>query len=181
MDMDTLMESLGGIGKLLHSKNKPRRNQHSQRDEHREKNAIDAISIKQREFADDILALKQRGALPDQEKKGETWGDQFVKADAYKAFAGGQTQKARIEVKNTIVGADATVAPDRKPGVVSGAFQMLTMESLFPAVPTASNAIEFTKENVFTNNAAEAAEGAAKAESSLTFTLVNMSVSTVAH
>ena len=33
----------------------------------------------------------------------------------------------------------------------------------------------------FTNNAAEAAEGAQKAESSLTWTLVNMPVSTVAH
>jgi HK97 family phage major capsid protein len=48
-------------------------------------------------------------------------------------------------------------------------------------VPTTSNAIEYTKENVFTNSAAEAAEGSAKAESSLTWTLVNQPVSTVAH
>jgi HK97 family phage major capsid protein len=48
-------------------------------------------------------------------------------------------------------------------------------------MPTSSNAIEFTKENVFTNSAAEAAEGAQKAESALTWTLVNMPVSTVAH
>ena len=183
MDMNDIMKSLGGIEQKLAAFEEQAKKEIGTVGamSTETKNAIEAISIKQREFADDILALKQRGALPDQEKKGETWGDQFVKAEAYRAFAGGQTQKARIEVKNTIVGADATVAPDRKPGVVSGAFQMLTMESLFPAVPTSSNAIEFTKENVFTNNAAEAAEGAAKAESSLTFTLVNMPVSTVAH
>jgi HK97 family phage major capsid protein len=46
---------------------------------------------------------------------------------------------------------------------------------------TNSNAIEFTKENVFTNNAAETAEGASKPESSLTWSLVNMPISTVAH
>lgn len=46
---------------------------------------------------------------------------------------------------------------------------------------TSSNAIEFTKEASFTNSAAEAAEGAAKAESALTWSLVNMPVSTVAH
>jgi HK97 family phage major capsid protein len=80
-----------------------------------------------------------------------------------------------------LAGADANVAPDRKPGIVPGAFQPLTMEGLFASVPTSSNAIEFTKENVFTNSAAEAAEGAAKAESALTWTLVNMPISTVAH
>jgi HK97 family phage major capsid protein len=55
------------------------------------------------------------------------------------------------------------------------------MESLIAGVPTTSNAIEFTKENAFTNNAAEAAEGSAKAESAITFTLVSMPISTVAH
>ena len=183
MDMNDIMKSLGGIEQKLAAFEEQAKKEIGTVGamSTETKNAIEAISIKQREFADDILALKQRGALPDQEKKGETWGDQFVKADAYKSFVGGQTQKARFEVKNTVVGSDTTVAPDRKPGVVGGAFQMLTMESLFPAVPTSSNAIEFTKENVFTNNAAEAAEGASKAESSLTFTLVNMPVSTVAH
>ena len=87
----------------------------------------------------------------------------------------------RIAVKNTITGADATVAPDRKPGVVSGAFQPLTLESFLISLPTTSNAIEFTRENTFTNAAAETAEGVAKPESAVTFTLVNMPVSTVAH
>ena len=119
--------------------------------------------------------------MPGQPKIVEGWGDQLIKSDAYKAFAGGSSQKARIEVKNTLTGADATVAPDRKPGIVAGAFQPLTIESLYVHVPTSSNAIEFTKEASFTNSAAETAEGVAKPESAITFSLVNMPISTVAH
>lgn len=143
--------------------------------------AIEGLGIKQRELADEILQLKQRGALQVENKQAEGWGEQLIKSDAYKNFVTGSAQKARYEVKNTLTGSDANVAPDRKPGIVPGAFQMLTMESLFPALPTSSNAIEFTKEASFTNSAAEAAEGALKAESALTWSLVNMPISTVAH
>lgn len=143
--------------------------------------ALEILGIKQRELADEILQLKQRGALQSDPTKVDGMGQQFVKSDAYKSFAEGRTQKARMEVKNTIIGGDATVAPDRKPGIVAGASQILTLESLFQSLPTSSNAIEFTKEASFTNNAAEAAEGSAKAESAITFSLVNMPISTVAH
>lgn len=144
--------------------------------------AIDGLGIKQRELADEILQLKQRGVqMPGDEPKMTSWGKQFVECDAYKAFNGGAAQKARFEVKNTLTGSDTNVAPDRRPGIVPGAFAPLTMESLFPAMPTSSNAIEFTKENVFTNSAAEASEGSSKGESALTWTLVNMPISTVAH
>lgn len=144
--------------------------------------AIEGLGLKQRELADEILQLKQRGVhMPGDDPKISSWGKQFIECDGYKAFAGGNANKVRLEIKNTLTGSDTTVAPDRKPGVVPGAFQPLTMESLFPSLPTSSNAIEFTKENVFTNNAAEASEGASKAESALTWTLVNMPISTVAH
>ena len=144
--------------------------------------AIDNIGIKQRELADEILQLKQRGTPLDVEtKKGESWGEQFTKSASYSNFLSGSAQKARFEIKNTLTGSDTNVAPDRKPGIVGGAFLPMTMEQLIPSMPTSSNAIEFTKEASFTNSAAEAAEGAAKAESALTWSLVNMPVSTVAH
>lgn len=146
------------------------------------KAAIDKIGIEQREFADRLLQLEQKGLTQKEgEKADESWGAQFVKNAQYADFAGGRTAKMRVEIKNTLTGSDANVAPDRKPGIVGGAFQKLTLESLIQSTPTTSNAIEFTKENVFTNSAAEAAEGAAKAESALTWTLVNMPISTVAH
>lgn len=146
------------------------------------KAAMETLGNQQRELAERLLAMEQKGLTPPTvEAKDESWGAQLVKSDGFKAFSSGNQQKVRVEVKNTLTGSDTNVAPDRKPGIIPGAFQPLTLESLYNAVPTTSNAIEFTKENVFTNSAAEAAEGAAKAESSLTWTLVNMPVSTVAH
>ena len=146
------------------------------------KSAIEGLSTKQRELADRILQIEQKGsAQNDQGTKAESWGEQFTKSAVYAAFAGGNTQKARFEVKNTLTGADANVAPDRKPGIVSGAYLPMTLESFLPSMPTSSNAVEFTKEASFTNSAAEAAEGAQKAESALTWSLVNMPISTVAH
>ncbi len=150
--------------------------------------ALKTLGIKQQELADEVLQLKQRGVPIDDSSTltAGGWGDQFVKSDEYTGrlhMIKGNRQFGSIgfEVKNTLTGSDATVVPDRRPGIVPGAFAPLTLESFLPSLPTSSNAIEFTKENVFTNNAAEAAEGVAKAESALTWTLVNLPISTVAH
>lgn len=147
------------------------------------KAALEALGVQQRELADRMQALEQKGAQTGaaDDKADASWGAQLIKNDRYADFAGGHMNKLRVEVKNTLTGSDTTVAPDRKPGIVAGAFQPFSMEALLPSTTTSSNAIEFTKENVFTNAAAEAAEGTQKAESSLTWTLVNMPVSTVAH
>jgi HK97 family phage major capsid protein len=146
------------------------------------KAALEQLGLKQRELADEIVGIKQRQTAPgDENKAPDTWGQQFIKSASYTGFISGSSTKARFEVKNTLVGADATVAPDRKPGIVAGAVQPLSLEAFLPKVPTASGSVEFTKENVFTNNAAEVAEGAQKPESALTWTLVNMPISTVAH
>ena len=145
------------------------------------KTAIENIGVEQRILADRMLQLEQRAPAQPEIKKDESWGEQFIKSARYADFAGGQMNKLRVEVKNTLTGSDATVAPDRKPGIVGGAFVPFSMESLLPSTSTSSNAIEFTKEASFTNSAAEAAEGTQKGESALTWSLVNMPVSTVAH
>lgn len=145
------------------------------------KTAIDNIGVEQRVLADRLLAIEQRAPAQPEAKKDESWGEQFVKNERYADFASGNLQKLRVEVKNTLTGSDANVAPDRKPGIVSGAYLPFSMEALLPSTTTSSNAIEFTREASFTNSAAEAAEGTAKAESALTWSLVNMPVSTVAH
>lgn len=148
------------------------------------KNALDKLSTQQREVADRLLALEQSGKNDGGGSAGSvaSMGKQFTESDAYKNFAGGNAQKARFEVSNnTVTGSDVTVAPDRKPGVVAGAAQPLTLEDFLPSLPTLSNAIEFTRELAFTNNAAEVAEAGAKAESAITFELVSMPISTVAH
>ncbi len=145
------------------------------------KTALDAIGIQQRELADRLLTIEQKGTAQPETKELSTWGDQFIKNARYADFAGGNLQKLRVEVKNTLTGSDTNVAPQRNAGIVGGAVLPFSMEALLPSTTTSSNAIEFTKEASFTNSAAEAAEGSAKAESALTWSLVNMPISTVAH
>jgi HK97 family phage major capsid protein len=68
-----------------------------------------------------------------------------------------------------------------RPGVVGGAFRVLTLESLLMTLPATSNAVDYVRENVFTNAAAETAEGSVKPETSITTTPVTEPVATVAH
>lgn len=145
------------------------------------KAALDAIGTQQRELADRLLNIEQKATAQPEEKGLSSWGEQFIKSARYADFAGGNLNKLRVEVKNTLTGSDTNVAPQRNAGIVGGAVLPFSMEALLPSTPTSSNAIEFTKEASFTNSAAEAAEGAQKAESALTWSLVNMPVSTVAH
>lgn len=145
------------------------------------KTALDNIGVKQRELADRLTHLEQKGTEQPEQKPLTSWGEQFIKSANYGAFAGGNLNKLRVEVKNTLTGSDTTVAPQRNAGIVGGAVLPFAMEALLPSTTTTSNAIEFTKEASFTNSAAETAEGGAKPESALTWSLVNMPVSTVAH
>lgn len=145
-------------------------------------NALEKLAVEQKEFADRILAVEQQGGGSGEPTGIQSMGDQFTASDAYNSFIGGSTQKARIEVTNsTTTGSDATVAPDRKAGIVPGASQILNLEDFLISIPTSSNAIEFTRESSFVNNAAEVAEGAAKPETNIGFELKSMPVSTVAH
>ena len=145
------------------------------------KTALDAIGTQQRELADRLNSIEQKATAQPEQKGVSSWGEQFIKSANYGAFAGGNLNKLRVEVKNTLTGSDTNVAPQRNAGIVGGAFLPFAMEALLPSTTTSSNAIEFTKEASFTNSAEEAAEGAQKAESALTWSLVNMPVSTVAH
>jgi HK97 family phage major capsid protein len=118
----------------------------------------------------------------------ETLGRIVIKSDAFKQFANGNTNKMRIEA-NTITGqegsppenSDTLVAPQRLGGIVGGAFRSLKLLDVLPQGSTNSNAVEYAKENVFTNNAAETAEGDTKPQSSITFTLATANIRTIAH
>lgn len=147
------------------------------------KTAIDTIGVTQRELADRLLMLEQKGtASKDDAPADLSVGAQFTKHAGYDAFVKAEGRgKARMEVKNTITNAIGNTFSQRNPGLVEGAFRVFTIEDLLTSIPTTSNAIDWVRENVFTNAAAETAEGAAKPQSSLTFTPGTMPVSTVAH
>lgn len=143
--------------------------------------ALENIGIKQRELADELLQIKQRGASQAEETKTDpTWGEQFIKSARYGDVLSGNAKSMGIEVKNTVTNTVGNTFSDRQ-GFVGGAFRMFTLEDLLNHVPTTSNAIDYVRENVFTNAAAEATEGNALAESSVTTTLVTEPVATVGH
>ncbi len=118
----------------------------------------------------------------------ETLGQLVIKSDAYKQFAQGNTGKMTVQA-NTITGQEGSpatnsgtiVPPDRLGGIISGAFRSLRVADLLPQGNTTSNAVEYTRELLFTNNAVEVAEGAQKPESVLTFELVSCPIATIAH
>jgi len=144
--------------------------------------SLDKLGEEQHDIASRLLAIEQANTASNDDAAISSWGKQFIESASYESFKAGNSQKARFEVQNnTLTGSDTNVAPDRKAGIVGGDFQPFTLEGMLTALPTSSNAIEFTKEASFTNNAAEAAEAAAKGESALTWALVSMPISTVAH
>jgi HK97 family phage major capsid protein len=149
------------------------------------------------EVAANLLEIEQK--LADKLTAGDhvpaaTVGQILVNSAEYKALnlKMGQTPgagfKLRVEA-NTLMGqegsppenADTLVPTARRAGIVPGAFRTLRVRDVIPTIPTTSNAWQFTRELLFTNNAAEVAEGAAKAESVLTFEDSTVNIRTIAH
>jgi HK97 family phage major capsid protein len=137
----------------------------------------------------DELIQKAVGGFPGAAKAPESLGGLVLKSDEIRSFLNGQTNSARVEVKNTIIGeagspanpSDVIVAPDRLAGIVPGAFRALNVLDVINFGITASNQVHYTQENAFTNAAAETREAAAKPETDLTFKLVEEPVRTIAH
>ena len=152
---------------------------------------IDALSEKHAELSAKMSDLVQRQAdgFTKSRTKAETIGSEFVKSDAFAALKSGSTQNAKYEVKNTILGSagspldpsDVIVAPDRQPGIVPGAFRALTVLDFVSVAQTNSNQVHYTQEDTFVDEAKEQIEGVVKAESDLTFKLVEEPVRTIAH
>lgn len=142
-------------------------------------------------LADRVLEIEQKTAeaVSKGQESPKTLGQMLIETDSFKSFASGLSTKARMEFKNTITGqagsppanSDILVGAQRLPGIIPGAFRSLRIRDILPAGTTNSNMVEYTRELAFTNNAAEAAEAAQKAESSLTFELATAPVRTVAH
>jgi HK97 family phage major capsid protein len=183
-DIDTIMNKIDGIEASIQAFDEKAKGEFEAAGSvaAETKAQIEQIGLKQLELAEELLEVQQRGGATGEGSSVKTLGQQFAESDSYNAYIGGQSSKCRMEITNaTLLGGDATVAPDRKAAIAPGDFHFLTLEGLFPHVPTSSNAIEYTKELLFTNSAAEAAEGAEKGESVNTFELKAMPVSTVAH
>lgn len=154
------------------------------------KTALEKLGNEQREFGERLHMLEQKGALQGGEgdegrKAGDSVGSQFTKSTEYgdwvRARKSGSRAPIGMDLKNTVTNAIGNTYADRRPGVLAGAFRNLRIESLLNTVPTDAPSIQYVKENVFTNNAAEVAEGAVKAESSITFSPATVTIETIAH
>lgn len=129
----------------------------------------------------DEMAQKMERAADKGEQEAKSAGDEFVSSEAFKAFQAGKTDKARVEVKNTISSDSTTTFPLQRPGIIQGDFTPVTLRSIIPTVRVTTGSVTHLRENAWTNAAAPVAQAAAKAESSLTFTTADYTVQTVAH
>jgi HK97 family phage major capsid protein len=157
------------------------------------KGALETLSTKAAELTDKCMELERKlsaGAEDGYGKQEETVGEMLVKSEAFKSMAEGRAKFARIEMKAAIVNAagqnQPLVADMRVPGIIANPDRVLTIRDLLPVGRTASNLVQFTRENVFTNAAgpqyaSPARENVLKNESGITFTLENAPVVTLAH
>lgn len=157
------------------------------------KSALEKLATSANELTEKCLALEKKLAAGLEDNlgtKGIDLGDQFVKSEMVQAMMGGKAKFARLEVKTAIVnatGQNQPLVPDmRVPGIITPPQRLFTVRDLMPVGRTSSNLIQYTKENVFTNNAgpqysSPAYENVTKPESGITFTLANAPVVTLAH
>ena len=146
------------------------------------KNALENIGIEQRVFADRLLKMEQQATAQGEINAIAGFGEQLIKSAGYADFTARQAKgRFSMELKNTVTNAVANTFSERKPGIVEGAFREFTVEDLLTSIPTNSNAVDWLRENTFTNAAAETAEGVQKPQSSITFSPATMPVTNVAH
>lgn len=155
------------------------------------KAALETLSAKATEVVDRLLALEQKSkTMPADTEKALTLGEQFVKQDTFAKWQSSYAGALRMEVKAAIINATGQNQPlvpaMRVPGIIHEPNRQLTIRDLLPVGTTSSNLIEYTKENVFTNNAgpqyaSPARENVTKPESGITFTLESTPVITLAH
>ena len=142
---------------------------------------IDSLSEQYKSLSDSLTDLAQKQAAPAAPIGKVSAGSEFIKSDQFTQLASGQREKARFEVKNTVVADSNTTFPDQRPGIIAGSFAPLTIRQLIPTIGVTSNAVNSLRESSWTNDAVEVAQGAAKPESDIVFAPYNVVIETVAH
>jgi HK97 family phage major capsid protein len=143
-----------------------------------------------------LKELQEKAARPNYGmEESKTIGQLFVESDVYESMKSngrGSNMPFAVEKKDITAlaaSAGALVRPDRDSRVFQDPNRPMRIRDLIPSVPTSSNAVEFMRENVFTNNAAPqgtvagigGGEFVAKAKSEITYELVTKPVRTIAH
>lgn len=146
------------------------------------KTALDNLDGSIKSLNDQILELAQKHSVPAEVIEKKSFGALVMDSEAVKSFIGGTASRAKTEVKNTILNSgNATSTHDQLPGVIPGAVRQLTVMPTVSMGSTSSNIIYYSRELLWTNNAAKTAEGITKPESVLTFEEANKAVVTIPH
>ena len=142
---------------------------------------IDGLSEQYKALKEQLidLAQKQTPAIPD--GKSVTAGQEFVGSEAFKSLSEGRVERARFEVKNTVVTGPNMPFELQRQGVIPGSFAPLTLRQLIPSIAVASSSVGALRELAWTNSAVEVAEAAAKPESAITFEPYDVTIQTIAH
>jgi len=160
------------------------------------KGSLEGIQTKQTELADEIMQLKQRGALfNDGAPAKKSITKAITDAPELVAFRERRIKSFSVPMTDsmpTIVKAVLGITPpgdgndyfdaanQRHPGVFNDARPGLRLLQSLSYIPCSSNTFEFVKLNGFTSAAAVQTEGAAKASQALPTTLASVAIDTVA-
>ena len=116
-------------------------------------------------------------------------GQLAAESNEAKTYRGGNVELCKMEgplfskaVTSGAASAGVLTQPYRVPDIVTGPDLPPTVRDLFQAVSISSNAIEWVREKLFTNNAGpQNGEGTAKPESNLTYEKKTSAIETNAH
>lgn len=157
---------------------------------------VDGMLMKHGELQNSLTATQQ--ALAKLEANGaggdvkhESFGEQFVHSEKWKAFASQTTPRGRVDmpiqaaITSLTTDADGSagdlVAPTRLPGVIAPPERRMTVRDLITPGRMDGSLLQYVKETGFTNNAGMVAETAKKPESSIKYDLVETSAKVIAH
>ncbi len=148
------------------------------------KQAVDRLLIEKTAITERLTALEKAFVVMkpgDQAERLKTIGEQVIESELFKKFRESNGSRVSIAVK-ALLSSGFSVQPDRRPGIIAPPQMRLTVRDLIAPGRTSSNAIEFMRETLFTNNAGiVATENTLKPESDITFDLQTRSVATIAH
>ena len=152
---------------------------------------LDELGAKAQEIVTQMLAIEQKLARPigGATHQVKSLGQQVIEDEGVKAMMEGKSARATINLKNLeaksitsdAASAGVLVQPQRL-GIITPPEQPLLVRALLMPGTTASNALEYPREKLFTNSAApQSAELALKAQSDITYEMVSTTVKTIAH